>query len=87
MLKSDIPLLHDSLRTAFAANSLHSTMVYFLHGSILANVDVQPLRPVVHSAHATRLKHAVLLGEILLGKRLSLISTVSPHARHAQGKG
>jgi hypothetical protein len=63
-------------------------MVHFLHGSILANVDVQPLGPVVHSAHATGLKHAVLLGEILLGKRLSLISTMSHRASSARaGKG
>jgi hypothetical protein len=59
-------------------------MVHFLHGSILADVDVQPLRPVVHSAHATGLKHAVLLGEILLGKRLSLISTMSHRASSAR---
>lgn len=53
------------------------TIAHILHGPILANVDIQSLRLVVHSAHAVGLEHAVLLGEILLGKRLPLISMVS----------
>ena len=67
---------------------LCSTIAHILHGPILANVDIQPLRPVIHGAHAVGLEHAVLLGEILLGERLPLVSTVSsPHVRHAQGNG
>ena len=47
------------------------TIAHILHGPILANVDIQSLRLVVHSAHAVGLEHAVLLGEILLGERLT----------------
>lgn len=49
----------------------YSTIAHILHGPILPNMNVQPLRPVIHSAHAVGLEHAVLLGEILLGERLT----------------
>lgn len=40
-------------------------------------MDVQPLRLVVHGAHAIGLEHAVLLGEIVLCKRLHTSSAPS----------
>lgn len=67
MFKSVIPLLHNIITHSLAPSS---TIAHILHSPILTNMNVQPLRSVVHSAHATGLKHAVLLGEILLGKRL-----------------
>jgi hypothetical protein len=38
-------------------------------------MNIQPLRLVVHSAHAIGLQHAVLLRKILLRKRLHYFSS------------
>lgn len=42
------------------------TVAHILHRPVLTNVDVQPVRLVVHGHHAVGLEHAVLLGEVLL---------------------
>jgi hypothetical protein len=46
------------------------TMANLVHRTIIIDMNVQPLRVVVHSLHAIGLEHAVLLGEIGLCKRL-----------------
>ena len=50
----------------------HLTVAHILHRAILGNMDIQPIRLVVHGHHAIGLDHAVLLGEVLLRERLSI---------------
>jgi hypothetical protein len=54
------------------------TVSYVLDGSILADVDVQPLGLVVHCAHAVGLQDAVLLGKVRLCEGLDNVSTLFP---------
>ena len=59
---------HDSAPTS-EVNTL--TKLHILYGSILANVNVQPIRLEVHGLHAAGFEDAVLLGEVLLREGLS----------------
>lgn len=59
---------HDPAPTS-EVNTL--TELHILYGSILANVNVQPIRLEVHGLHAAGFEDAVLLGEVLLREGLS----------------
>jgi hypothetical protein len=49
---------------------VHLTLASLLNRTILANMDVQPLRLVVHRLHAIGLEDAVFFGEVCLGEGL-----------------
>jgi hypothetical protein len=57
--------------------NIHSTVSHVLNGSVLADVNVQPLRLVVHCAHAVGLQDAVLLGEVCFCEGLESVSALS----------
>ena len=65
-----VPFIHISLYLPCAplryARSGSSTVADLLHGTVLANMNVQPVRLVVHGHHGIGLDDAVLLGEVLL---------------------
>lgn len=58
------------------AYSNRLTVANILHSSVLADVNVQPIRLVVHGAHAVGLEHAVLFGEVLLCEGLSSLVSI-----------
>lgn len=54
----------------------HLTIPNLLHRPILANMNIQPLRLMIHSHHSIGLDNAVFLGEILLREGLSELAYV-----------
>ena len=62
---------------AHIVGDIHLTIADVLHSPILANVNVQPIRLVVHGAHAVGLEDTVFLGEVLLCKSLGACVSLS----------
>jgi hypothetical protein len=65
-------LIHNILSTTYRLNIyLRLSLANLLDRTIIIDVNVQPLRLVVHRLHAIGLENAVLLGEIVLCEGLS----------------
>jgi hypothetical protein len=62
---------------------VHLTLANLLHGTLLIDMDVEALGPVVHRAHAVGLEDAVFLGEVGLCERLVRIASASIQHEHA----
>jgi hypothetical protein len=64
-----------------------SSLANLLNHTLIINMNIQPIRLVVHRAHAVRLEDAVLLGEVVLRERLvRVVSNVLP-CMHGDARG
>ena len=74
-----IPLFVSHYVCIFCIDARHQrlTVAHILHSPILANVNVQPIRLVVHGAHAVGLEDTVFFGEVLLCKSLGACVSLS----------